>query len=91
MSLDQDRARPSEPVDKRSAFRESLGGRRLITIADGAVMLGNCSVRTLERWHKFNPAFPRFVYINNRRYLDVDELQQFIAESQCAPLAATEV
>jgi hypothetical protein len=69
-------------ADKRSAFRESLGGRQLITIADAARMLAASSVRTLERWHKENPKFPRFIYINNRRYLDIAELQKFIGDNQ---------
>jgi hypothetical protein len=68
--------------DKRSASRESVGGRQLITIADAARMLGNCTVRAVERWHNQNPKFPRIIYITNRRYFDVAELQRFIADSQ---------
>ncbi len=78
MSLEHSPAR----TDKRSAFRESLGGRQLIKIADAAIMLANSSVRTLERWHRFNPDFPRFVYIGNRRYLDLREVEEFIAAMQ---------
>ncbi len=69
-------------TDKRSAFREGLGGRQLIKIADAAAMLAGSSVRSVERWHNKNPAFPRFIYWNRRRYLDLAELQKFIADNQ---------
>jgi hypothetical protein len=67
--------------EKRAGFLLSIGGRRLVTIRDAGALLGGVVIRTVERMHARDPRFPRFVVIGNRRYLDHDELQAFIADS----------
>ena len=56
-----------------------MNTRKYITACDLRARLGKVSAMTLWRWeHQPALAFPKPVYINGRKYYDLDELEEWV-------------
>ena len=56
-----------------------MNTRKYITARDLRARLGKVSAMTLWRWeHQPALAFPKPVYINGRKYYDLDELEEWV-------------